>query len=60
METYKRYVAEYGKTIPTRKTSYEDFNIGEWVGVQRSENKAGKLSEERQKKILEVNDLFFA
>lgn len=59
LETYKRYVAEYGKKIPTRTTSYEDFNLGEWVGVQRHKNSIGKLSEERKRQLLEINDLFF-
>ena len=52
-EQYKRYVALNGCKI-SRRTDFEGEHLGAWVETQRKQYKAGKLSEERYIKLVDV------
>lgn len=59
-EQYKRYTEEHGNPYISRRTDYEGEHLGAWVETQRKRYQEGKLSEERQLKLLQVNPLLFS
>jgi len=48
------YIKEYNK-LPTKSITYKDINLGEWANNQRSNYKKNKLSDERIKKLNDID-----
>lgn len=59
LDQYRRYVAESGSTYISRRTDFEGEHLGAWVETQRKWYNAGKLSKEREEKLLEINPTLF-
>lgn len=58
-EQYKRYIQQKnGSSDIPKLTIFEGEKLGVWVGVQRRSYKIGKLSEERYKKLCDINMKF--
>lgn len=59
LEQYRRYVEESGSAYISRRTDFEGEHLGAWVETQRKWYNAGKLSKEREEKLLEINPTLF-
>ena len=58
-EQYKRYIQQNGGNSDiTKRTIFEGEKLGVWVVLQRRNHKIGKLSEERYKKLCDINMKF--
>ncbi len=58
-EQYKRYIQQNnGSSDITKRTIFEGEKLGVWVVLQRRNYNIGKLSEERYKKLCDINMKF--
>lgn len=58
-EQYKRYIQQNnGSSDIPKRTIFEGEKLGVWVVLQRRNYNIGKLSEERYKKLCDINMKF--